>query len=136
MGSRRRGRILAMQALYSWDVSGIELEDLIEFAWLENRRGDDDTLAFARLLVSGTVANIDDVDAAISRHLEHWDISRLAKVDLAILRLSTYSLMYQSDIPQNVTLDEAIDIAKEYGTDESYKFVNGVLDAVRREQSS
>lgn len=136
MGSRRRGRILAIQALYSWDVSAVELEPLLEFGWTEGRPEDEDTAAFARLLVAGTIEHIADVDAAIERNLEHWEIARLAKVDLAILRMGAYSLLYQGDIPDSVTLDEAIDIAKEYGTDESYKFVNGVLDAVRRERSA
>ncbi|HRZ90886.1 MAG TPA: transcription antitermination factor NusB, partial [Spirochaetia bacterium] len=75
------------------------------------------------------------VDACIQRHLEHWTLERLKKVDLAVLRLSAYSLMYQKDIPAQITIDEAIEIVKEYGSEDSYKFVNGVLDAIWKAES-
>ena len=135
MGSRRKARIYAMQALFSWDVTGAPLEDLLEFEWVDSRtaEGREETLAFSRLLVAGAIERMEEVDAAIQRHLEHWKLERLARVDLAILRLSTYSLLFQSEIPASVTIDEAIDLAKEYGSDVSYRFVNGVLDAVRKD---
>ena len=135
MGSRRKARIYAMQALFSWDISGTPLEELLEFAWIDHRENREETLVFSRLVVSGTIENIDQVDSAIQSHLEHWKLERLARVDLAILRLSTYSLLFQHDIPASITIDEAIDLAKEYGSDESYRFVNGVLDAIRRERA-
>lgn len=120
-----------MQALFSWDISGTPPEELLGFLWVDRQNDREDTLAFARMLLSGTIEHIDDVDAALQRHLEHWKLERLARVDLAILRLSAYSLLYQSDIPASVTIDEAIDLAREFGSAESYRFVNGVLDAVR-----
>ena len=122
-----------MQSLYSWDVSDLNREQLLEFEWVDRREGREETFAFARLIIAGVLEHIDDVNAAIKDHLEHWDIARLSKVDLAILRMATYSLLFQHDVPVSVTIDEAIAIAKEYGTDESYKFVNGVLDAIRRD---
>ncbi len=122
-----------MQSLYSWDVSDLNREQLLEFEWVDRREGREETFAFARLIIAGVLEHIDDVNAAIKDHLEHWDIARLSKVDLAILRMATYSLLFQQDVPVSVTIDEAIAIAKEYGTDESYKFVNGVLDAIRRD---
>jgi len=122
-----------MQSLYSWDVSELSREQLLEFEWVDRREGREETFAFARLIIAGVLEHIDEVDAAIKDHLEHWDISRLSKVDLAILRISAYSLLFQQDVPASVTIDEGIAIAKEYGTDESYKFVNGVLDAIRRD---
>ncbi len=133
MGSRRKARIIAMQSLYSWDVSDVTDEQLLRFEWVDRREGREETFAFARLIIAGVLEHVDDVNAAISDHLEHWDIARLSKVDLAILRMATYSLLFQQDVPASVTIDEAIAIAKEYGTDESYKFVNGVLDAIRRD---
>lgn len=133
MGSRRKARIYAMQALFSWDISDTPLEELLEFSWIEPRADREDTLAFSRLLIAGTIDHIADVDVAIQAHLEHWKLERLARVDLAILRLSAYSLLFQKDIPASVTIDEAIDLAREFGSDESYRFVNGVLDAVRRD---
>lgn len=124
-----------MQALFSWDVTGSPLEDLLEFEWIDQRpEGREDTLAFGRLLVAGVVERIEDVDEEIRKHLEHWKLERLARVDLAILRLSTYSLLFQDDIPASVTIDEAIDLARDFGSDESYRFVNGVLDAIRKDR--
>ena len=66
----------------------------------------------------------------IKRYLEHWDFKRIGKVDLAILRMSIYALKFQPDIPATVTIDEAVDIARAYGSDESYRFINGVLDGI------
>ena len=122
-----------MQALFSWDISGTPPEQLLEFSWVDSPADREDTLAFARILLSGTLERIEEVDAALQAHLEHWKLERLARVDLAILRLSAYSLLFQSDIPASVTIDEAIDLAREFGSDESYRFVNGVLDAVRKD---
>ena len=87
-------------------------------------------------MITGTIENQADIDRAISEHLEHWDFSRLARVDLAILRISVYCLLYQANIPPTVTIDEAIDIAKEFGSDDSYRFVNGVLDGIRKHQTA
>ncbi|NLJ45944.1 MAG: transcription antitermination factor NusB [Treponema sp.] len=138
MASRRKGRILAFQALYAWEASRQPLEELLSFEWVEAAKREaleDELRAFAGLLISGTIENIEAVDACIQRHLEHWTLERLKKVDLAVLRLSAYSLMYQKDIPAQITIDEAIEIVKEYGSEDSYKFVNGVLDAIWKAES-
>jgi len=135
MGARRKGRILAFQSLFSHDMTGTPVEDLLDFPWLdETRRSNlkNESLEFAGLIVRGTLEKIEQVDTCIKKHLEHWDFSRLNKVDLAILRISVYCLLFQTDIPATVTIDEAIDIAKEYGTDDSYRFVNGVMDGIRK----
>jgi len=132
-----------MQALFSWDISQTPLEDLLEFGWIDARTDESEekraqreaTIAFARLLVAGTVDRIEDVDRRIEQHLHHWKLERLARVDLAILRLGTYSLVYQPDIPASVTIDEAIHLAREFGSDESYRFVNGVLDGIRKDRA-
>jgi N utilization substance protein B len=127
-----------MQALYSWEMSGTPPQELLEFRWVDRspdrpESDREETLAFSRLLVAGTLERIDEVDRAVQDRLEHWKLERLTKVDLAILRLSAYSLLFQPEIPASVTIDEAIHLAREYGSDESYRFVNGVLDAVRKE---
>lgn len=135
MGSRRRGRILAVQALYSWDISRTPVGELVTFSWQrenEPETPDEATTAFAALLVAGTVENIEPVDRTIRKRLEHWDFNRLSKVDLAILRMSVYCLLFLKDIPSSVVIDEAVDISKEFGTDESYRFINGVLDGIRK----
>jgi transcription antitermination protein NusB len=133
MGSRRKARIIAFQALYSWDISRSDIEDLSKFIWLEdpeNKTKDQTTIDFARFLLAGTIENIEHIDETIKKRLEHWDFSRLSRVDLAILRMSVYALLYQKDIPSTVTIDEAIDIAKDFGAEDSYRFINGVLDGI------
>ncbi|MDR1863803.1 MAG: transcription antitermination factor NusB [Treponema sp.] len=132
MASRRKGRILAFQALYAWDAvnarAGAIPEGLLDFPWQDKGTGDD----FSRLLVVGTVENISAVDSVIKDHLENWDFSRLNRVDLAILRISAYALMYQKDTPAPVVINEAVGIAREFGTDESFRFINGVLDSIHK----
>ena len=135
--SRRKGRILAFQGLYSWDVGGMEEDQILTFSWVENDNGesaDIESRTFARLLISGTIEHISEIDGQIKDHLsDNWDFNRLNKVTLAILRMSVYSLLYQKDLPAPIVIDEAIDIAKEYGPDESFKFINALLDTVKNE---
>ncbi len=138
MGSRRKARVLALQALYSWDFTSKSSRELGSFEWLDEERRakfEEDTLMFARLIIQGTLENIEEIDNKIKEQLEHWDFSRLARVDLAILRFSIYGLLYQNEIPTSVTIDEAIDLAKQYGSGESYRFINGVLDGVRKQSA-
>jgi N utilization substance protein B len=137
MASRRKGRILAFQALYSWDTLNSQSggrsipEELLEFPWTSQKPARE-TAAFSRLLVLGTVENIDAIDSMIQTHLENWELKRLNKVDLAVLRMSVYVLMFQSATHPSIVIDEAIEISKEFGTDDSYRFVNGVLDGIRK----
>ncbi|MCL2806376.1 MAG: transcription antitermination factor NusB [Treponema sp.] len=135
MASRRKARILAFQALYFWEASlqRVPVEELITFAWLEKDKPlEEDMSVFSKMLVAGAIENITEIDSQIKKHLENWDISRLNRVDLAVLRMSAYTLMYQSDFPPSIVIDEAIGICREFGTDDSYKFVNGVLDSIRK----
>jgi len=133
MGLRHKGRILAFQALYAWDMAEDKaqaLQGLLMFSWLEKEKSPKEG-DFSRLLIAGTVENIQAVDALIKKHLAHWDFSRINMVDRALLRTSVYELMFQST-PPSVVIDEAIDISREYGTDDSYRFINGVLDGVSK----
>ena len=110
-------------------------EELLAFSWLSGESIaslEENTAAFARLLLIGTIENISAVDGMIRDHLQNWDISRLGKVDLALLRMSVYALMFERGVPASIVIDEAIGIAKEYGTDDSFRFVNGVLDSIRK----
>ncbi|MCL1835969.1 MAG: transcription antitermination factor NusB [Treponema sp.] len=135
MASRRKGRILAFQALYCWESAHISPGELMAFSWLDaDKRAalDEGIAAFSRLLIGGTVENVKAIDRMIKDHLENWDISRLNRVDLAILRMSVYTLLYQNEIAPSIVIDEAIGISKEFGTDDSFRFVNGVLDSIRQ----
>lgn len=133
--ARRKSRIIAFQALYSWDVNNSSLEDLLEFAWVDEatlEKLGDDNLTFSRMLISGTIENIKKIDETIESHLTNWDFSRLNKVDLAVLRISVYPLLFQQDMPSTIIIDEAVDISKEYGSDDSYKFINAILDSIKK----
>lgn len=135
MGSRRKGRVLAVQALYAWEMTRIDTHELCRFVWLDEeqeQRYDAETRQFASLLITGVIERLSDVDETIKSHLEHWNFDRIAKVDLAVLRLGVYSLLFQPGIPTSVTIDEAVEIAKEYSGDDAYRFVNGILDGVRK----
>ena len=130
MGARRQGRIIAFQTLYSYEMSKADIGELMDFSWIGEARSKnipEDSVIFARLLIKGTLENIDIIDRTIQKQLEHWDISRLARVDLSSLRISVYCILYRPDIPTTVTINEAVDIARDFGTDDSYRFINGVL---------
>jgi len=149
MGARRKGRILAFQTLYAYELCSTyspgspaatgqgneQSQPGLDFPWIDEsvrETKNQESLDFARLIAGGTIEKLAEIDKQIKTQLEHWDFSRLNKVDQAILRIGVYSLLYQKDIPASVTIDEAVDISKEYGTDESYRFVNGVLDGIRK----
>jgi N utilization substance protein B len=130
MGRRRKARVHAFQALYSWEISRPPIDKLVEFSWVSDRS--EDWQAFARLLVAGTIENIEHVDELIKGQLEHWDFERISKVDLAILRVSVYAIVYQPDIPSSVTIDEAVELSRQFSSEESYRFINGLLDGIRK----
>lgn len=139
--SRRKSRILAFQALFSWEASESTLEDLLTFSWsykdsdvleespvLESEAAKDEKL-FASLLVSGTIDRITEIDQLITDHLsDNWSIDRINKVALAILRIAIYELKFQPDSVAKIVIDEAVNIAKQFGADDSYKFINAILD--------
>lgn len=126
---RRMAREKALQAMYQIDMSGVDSAEA-----LENVLEDENPDEFLQQLVEGTIANLQEIDQEISKHLERWSIDRLAKVDVNILRIGVYELMYSEDAPQNVVINEAIEIAKRFGDEKSSKFVNGILSKVKGEE--
>ncbi len=132
MLARHRARRIAVQALYSREINDVPLDELLAFSWITGEDAAGADLEFARLLVSGTIEAADTVDTLIREHLQHWDLERTALVERSILRVAVYSLRFQRDIPPQVTIDEAVELAKSLASDDSYRFVNGVLDAINR----
>jgi N utilization substance protein B len=129
--SRRKSRVLVVQALYSQEFNRQDMGNLMEFPWYEYDGDDrDDRLVFSRLLLHGIVEHLEEVDAEIKSHLEHWEFERLGKVDLAIMRLGSYELMFSPDTPRQIVINEAVEIAKEFGAQQSFRIINGVLDAI------
>jgi N utilization substance protein B len=129
IGNRRKGRELALQALYQIEMTGDASGAAVDL-FLGHFEGGPKAKEFARRLVSGVVSQRVEIDSLIERCTEHWKLMRLAKVDLVILRMATYELIFCPDIPLHVSLDEAIEIGKRYGTDDSAAFINGVLDQI------
>ena len=127
--NRRKGRELALQALYQIEITGDTSAAAVDL-FLQHFEGNATAKEFARRLVSGTVSQRPEIDRLIAQATEHWKIERLAKVDFVLLRMAAYELVFCADIPTAVTLDEAIEIAKRFGSDESAGFINGVLDHV------
>jgi N utilization substance protein B len=139
VGGRRKGREYALQLLFGSDLTGAgqptarrEAEDFAAF-WAQ-RRATPEVQSFAESLVRGVAAHLDDIDAVITRHAKNWAMARMAAVDRNVLRVAVYELLHHPDIPERVVLNEAIDIAKKYGSVDSGAFVNGILDdIVKRE---
>ncbi|SNB45108.1 transcription antitermination factor NusB [Geobacter sp. DSM 9736] len=129
MGVRREGRELALQALYSMDMNQLDMRATLQ-SFRENVRATGLVRSFAEELVAGVIDKREEIDRLIEEKSKNWAISRMGKVDLNILRLAAYELCYRSDIPKNVTINEAIEVAKKFGTEESPAFVNGILDEI------
>ncbi len=128
MGTRREARELALQALYQLDVAG-EGDPGVALFW-SHFDAEEDVAAFAHELVDGVAQNRERIDALIAASAEHWRLPRLARVDLSLLRLAVFELLARPEIPAPVTIDEAVEIARRFGSEDSPAFVNGVLDHV------
>jgi N utilization substance protein B len=129
VGSRRKGRELALQILYAMDMNPSGQQPSPE-QLLEDEGVDFDALDFAQELVRGVGENRDLIDRKINEKSKNWAIPRMAKVDLNILRMATYELLLRSEIPKNVTINEAIEVSKKFGTADSSAFINGILDEI------
>jgi N utilization substance protein B len=132
MSLRRKGRELAVQVLYQWDIHH-DTSGWLEDFWEQNRVHPD-VRAFADDLIHGVITHADELDAIIGRYAEHWTVHRMAITDRTVLRIAAYELLYLPDIPARVTLNEAIDIVKLFGDEQSGAFVNGILDRILREE--
>ena len=130
MGVRREGREAAIQFLYQRDLGGgagvSDLQEFYAFRGLSPA-----ARRFCEGLVSGLLGHTDDIDIALREHSQNYELERLSAVDRNILRLAIHEMLYCDDIPPVVSINEAIDIAKKYGTEESGRFVNGVLDKIK-----
>ena len=134
MGSRRKARECALQMLFAADVAGTHVDDLVRTFWSELSEADFDNHAreFATRLVTGALANLDEVDERIRSRAEHWRISRMALVDRNVLRLAVYEFLHEPT-PRTVTINEALEIARRFSTYEATQFINGILDAIKRD---
>lgn len=158
MGMRREARERAIQFLFQCDLNAPDkVSEVLNHFWDSQRRSaiaqaadgkstwgekvelppptteEAEMRLFADPLILGTLEHRDEVDAVITKHAKNWDLARMAAVDRNILRLAIYEMLHRNDIPPVVSINEAVDIAKKFSTDDSGKFVNGILDKVRGE---
>jgi N utilization substance protein B len=129
---RRQNRMAAVQYLYQWEANKPEqLNDGICQFFEHQEEHPRAYYAFAEELVYGVIENIDAVDAQIKQHAQNWTFERIAKVDLAVLRLALYELLYRTDIPPIVSINEAVELGKIFSNPDSKRFINGLLDKVK-----
>ena len=127
MRKRTKSRGYALQILYQIDMTGDPVNDVIGRFW-EELECDSEVREFAIQLVRGTRENLTDIDALITEYSEHWKIDRMPAIDRNILRSAIYELLYRSDIPRKVVINEAVETANRFSTPDSGKFINGILD--------
>jgi N utilization substance protein B len=137
MGARRKARICALQMLFQYDIAQPRVDELASGYW--EAFGDEmGNVArdFANNLALGAIGRLDEIDSLIRRRAEHWRIQRMAVVDRNILRLAIYEFLYEADTPKTVVINEALEIARRFSTFEATQFINGILDAIKRDLES
>ncbi len=130
---RRLARERVLQALYAYDISKLAPDFLSADIFKDLESGA--PMEFAMKLFRDTLENLGDLDAILQGHLEHWDMARVNPIDRSLLRMGVAEILYSEEIPTKVTINEIIELAKRYSTEESPKFVNGILDASLKQLS-
>lgn len=135
---RRRAREYVLQFLYAWEINesinndSSSLQEEIEKFWERNSEVDKSVKYFACDIILGTLEHLNEIDGIIKKYATKWDIERMINIDRNILRFSVYEIIYRLDIPFQVTINEAVEIAKKYSTKESASFINGILDRIAK----
>lgn len=132
MGNRRKAREFGLQILFEVEFSHLKLRNVFDEFWGENQ-ATPEIRAFTEALVEGTLRNLREIDRVIEVCSTNWKLSRMASVDRNLLRQAAFELLYVDDIPSSVTINEAVEIAKKFGTLESSSFINGILDKIAKE---
>ena len=134
--SRTRAREVAMMMIYSSMLGGAETpQDVCEKSELLGSLDDTDVL-YAESIESGVMAHAEELDAMIAEHAVGWALERIARVDLSILRVAVYEMLYREDVPTGAAINEAVELAKRYGGEKSFAFINGILGSVAKTQPS
>lgn len=129
MGDRRKARELALQMLFQYDMSGNEPAMILE-TFEDLRKARPSVRDFAARIFTGTIESLPRIDEMITQQADNWRLSRMAAVDRNIIRMSVYEFLNEDDTPKLVIIDEAIEIAKKFGTQKSSQFINGILDGI------
>ena len=129
---RRKSRELALQVLYQLDITRQDtIKTITQFRDLFSKKGKKD--GFAERIVLGVLEHGQEIDRLIKQYLENWRLDRMSTIDRNIIRMATFELLYCEDIPPKVTLNEAIELGKRYGSEDSGSFINGILDRIQNE---
>ena len=132
MRKRTKARELTLKFLYQIDITKDDWQNALDDFWL-TRNVKAEIKNFANILIKGTFDKLDDIDNIIAKRAENWQLRRMAIVDRNVLRLACFELLYLLDIPAKVSINEAINLAKKYGDVDSGKFVNGILDRIKKD---
>lgn len=133
MGKRREGREAAVQFLFCSDINPELTPDDIDVFFTTIRPASKSVAEFAKVLATGVCENRAQIDSTIETHTDNYKLDRVSAVDRSILRLAIYEILFREDIPSVVSINEAIEVAKRFGTEESGRFVNGILDNLHRQ---
>lgn len=134
MRKRTLSREAALKILYAAEITGEPISVTAEKFWISNETGPEEIREYADVLIEGVTENKTRIDSIISNYADNWEIGRMATIDRNILRIATYELIFATDIPPKVAINEAIDTAKKYGDKDSGKFVNGILDRIKNSE--
>jgi transcription antitermination protein NusB len=132
MGARRTARERALQALYHLEVTETSPSEALESAWVaaDDEGREHDAHKFALEVVSGVRDHLAELDELIQKHSHNWRIDRMSRIDRNVLRVGVWELKYREDIPFKVSVNEAVELGKKFGTEESSAFINGLLDRI------
>lgn len=133
--SRHRGRETALQMLYHWEVGRASMPEVVQTFWLHDQTTTGvsaDLRAFAERLAAGVTESVGSLDPVIAEAAEHWRLERMNVMDRLILRLAVYEFFHEQETPSRVIINEALELARTFSGDDSVRFINGVLDAIRR----
>lgn len=141
---RRKAREYVLHFLYAWEINGYTdkvysletLQNEIEEFWWRNKEEDEAIKSFANQLIKGTIENLSNIDRIIQKYAHGWSLDRMLTIDKNILRFAVYEILYRDDIPYQVSINEAIEVAKKYSTRQATAFINGILDRIAKEKMS
>lgn len=133
MGNRRFSRELVVQFLYLTEMNEGEIEDQLKVFWENNSCKDEDVRSFAEDILRDILDHKEEIDLQVEKYSDNWTLSRMAVIDRNLLRMAASELMYSKTVPPKVAIDEAVEIAKKFGTADSPDFINGVLDRILKE---
>ena len=159
--SRHIGRVIAFQTLFAYNFEQRAADEILRFDWVRRNNAHPDSVSaddaeevglfeelfgdvdewtyrqaieYARFLTEGTLRNLELIDILITAKLTNWSLDRISAIDRAIMRFAVFSLLYEDDLDESIIINEAVEIVKEFGSKESYKFVNGILDAIKKDK--